>query len=382
MTNDPTNDPTAGDAFEADLAASLQAAAEPVTGAGATRHGVDEAIARRRSVQRRRLGVVAAAVLLVGGVAAVATASGDEPRTVVADGGPTTTAPVTTTDLEGSVAPCPPSPDLAQLPGLVRLREEQIQELIAAELVDPATVYQGRRGPVPVTQDAVRSLEAAGLGLDGEQLFWLGYDVDAEQYLRDEEGVYIGLVCPDGTAHAAATTAPPTTTPSSTTTQAPADPVTTTTISGVATSEPTPEPTTTTLPDRDWIPEDELAEGQEVWAVYVDAISIAGPPIDGEDRAGVGEDRMYEAMAMLHDAGYELSMVPLACDLGSADAVLPILPDGPPEATAEDTWAMGFYVDGPAQADRARARLGDEVLVVAPVRISCVDVDGPNRYRR
>ena len=77
------------------------------------------------------------------------------------------------------------------LPGLVQLRPEQIDALIAAGRIDPQTAYLARRGPIPLSMDrAVVDALAGPAELDGEQLFYLGSEPDGIEYVRDD-GVYV-----------------------------------------------------------------------------------------------------------------------------------------------------------------------------------------------
>jgi hypothetical protein len=378
---DSTNDPT-NDRFEQELASSMAGAVDAVSGEGATRRGVDVAIARRRSLQRRRIGVAAAAaVLVVVGAGAALAARPDGPATVRAAEDPTPTATSEPPTTVGSAVACPVAE--VEIPGLVRLTEVQLAVLTEAGMVDPATVYAARRGPVPISPEVSELLSDRGAGLDGEQLFGLGYDVAGIEYVRDDRGVYVGYRCPDGFETVVATTSPATTTstPSTTTTI-----VTTTAIvgaePGVVVTAP-PNATTTVPAGSGQVLSADLAEGQAAWAVYVDAISLLGPPIDGHPRAAEAEDRWFEAQEVLGAAELTPELLPLPCDGAAAvDAVLAILPDGPADADPDDVYVMGAYFLDESAARRAADRLGAQTLRVVPVTATCVDVDGPTGYRR
>ncbi|MCB0960419.1 MAG: hypothetical protein KDB04_13005, partial [Acidimicrobiales bacterium] len=274
-----------------------------------------------------------------------------------------------------------------------QLTSAQVDALIGAELLDPDTAYLARRGPVPldVGRGVIDALDAAGAPLDGEQTFYLGYGSEGLEYLR-VDGAYVGYRCPDGSeawlypppagvgdasaASTTTTTAAPTTpsTPTTTTTDAVA-PTTTTTVPLLG--------TTTIPPGADQVLSADLAEGQRAWAVYVRALSIEGGPVQGHGRAGLWEDYKFESMAVLEAAGYAPEIVLLPCDGPEAVAtVLPVLPDGPADASPESVSAMGAYFVDEAAARRAADRLGDEVLAIAPVVATCVDVDGPGGTRR
>lgn len=379
---DPTNDP-----FEADLAARLRAVADATDGSAVTRAGVDAAVARRRSLQRRRLAVVAAAAVVAAGGLAAGLAPDDEPAQVRSTGATTTAAdpPATSTPIDEAEAECPIAE--VEYPGLVRLTEFQIQVLIEAELVDPATVFAARRGPVPITDAASEALVAGGVGLDGEQLLARGYDIAGIERRRDAQGVYTGYVCPDGSEHTVATT-----TPSTTTTTEAAAPTTVAATPTTPTGSEGPGPTTTTsllAPSPTTVPAPtgqilsaDLEEGQRVWAVYVDAISLIGPPIGDHTRAAEAEDRWFDAQAVLRDAGYLPELVPLPCDGAAAVArVLPVLPDGPADADADDVYVMGAYFLDEPSARAAASTLGADVLAVVDVAATCVDAPGPRGYQ-
>lgn len=168
-----------------------------------------------------------------------------------------------------------------------------------------------------------------------------------------------------------------------TTTSMAQEPVTTTSIAEVpATTHPDGGPEQQPLED--------AAEGQEVWAVYLDAFDVPAPDrgtdtattavvsVPGTVEIHEAEDRWYAAAARASAIGYDASLSPLACDLGAPQPA-GTRPRSGPDAS---TWTVGVYFKTQADAQAFVALAGQPTAGTGLVRVTCFDAPDPGTGHR
>lgn len=336
--NDPIDEPGT-DPFEAELVASMQAAAAPIRGDGASRAGVDAAIARRRSLDRRRLavGAVAAAVAVVAAGAVVALGGdGGGGGAQRVGSGPPTSAPASTST---SCAALPPPSTSSTL----------------APIVPPTTTP----GTTPFDLWAQVLRERGLLTPEQEADIAAGRGIS----LTAEQSQVIDALWRSDTT----TTDPPAPTPYCT-----GEDGRLVAVDPTLAVEPVPGASSDDqIPAGDGQVELRFDEGTTSWLVAVDVFDPLGSGVDGDVDP---ERRWLDAQRVLLAAGYRANLALVSCLDADAEAVLrPLADEPPPGAPAEVIHAAGAAFGDRAAADRAAERLGDRVLAIVEVTGDCSD---------